>query len=131
VKKEFDKDPTFTLLNDYMNFPSLLWFQPWIQQYILDYLPFYQPSAPATDKLLLFQCLLGALIAGLIFVGRLRFLNSSLGFAALFLLYLSHFSTGGVFMSFQWDILLLESGFLAIFLAPLNSFSSGEGSKVL
>ena len=34
----------------------------------------------------------------------------------LWIFYLSLFYSGQVFMSFQWDILLLESGFLAIFL---------------
>jgi predicted DCC family thiol-disulfide oxidoreductase YuxK len=34
------------------------------------------------------------------------------------LVYLSLFTVGGVFLSFQWDILLLETGFLAILLAP-------------
>ena len=34
----------------------------------------------------------------------------------LYLLYLSLFGAGQVFMSYQWDILLLECGFLAIFL---------------
>lgn len=34
----------------------------------------------------------------------------------LFLLYLSLVQAGQVFMSFQWDFLLLETGFLAIFL---------------
>jgi hypothetical protein len=35
---------------------------------------------------------------------------------ALFVLYLSVASAGQVFMSYQWDALLLEAGFLAIFL---------------
>jgi Lipase maturation factor len=34
----------------------------------------------------------------------------------LFVLYLSYFYAGQDFMSFQWDLLLLEAGFLAIFL---------------
>lgn len=34
--------------------------------------------------------------------------------------YLSLASVAGVFLSFQWDILLLEAGFLAIFLAPVR-----------
>jgi len=38
---------------------------------------------------------------------------------ACWALYLSLFVTGRVFLSFQWDILLLEAGFLAIFLQPL------------
>ena len=32
--------------------------------------------------------------------------------------YLSYFTVGGVFLSFQWDTLLLETGFLAILFAP-------------
>jgi len=35
---------------------------------------------------------------------------------AAFVLYLSYVYAGQLFMSFQWDLLLLESGFLAIFL---------------
>ncbi len=40
--------------------------------------------------------------------------------AVLWVLYLSLLYAGQVFTSFQWDILLLEVGFLAIFLAPLR-----------
>lgn len=36
----------------------------------------------------------------------------------LWAFYLSLVAVGGDFMSFQWDILLLETGFLAIFFAP-------------
>jgi lipase maturation factor 1 len=37
---------------------------------------------------------------------------------ALFIFYLSLTIAGQTFLSFQWDILLLETGFLSIFLAP-------------
>jgi predicted DCC family thiol-disulfide oxidoreductase YuxK len=37
---------------------------------------------------------------------------------ALFVFYLSLTIAGQVFLSFQWDVLLLETGFLSIFLAP-------------
>ena len=37
---------------------------------------------------------------------------------ALFVFYLSLTIAGQTFLSFQWDILLLEAGFLSIFLAP-------------
>ena len=37
---------------------------------------------------------------------------------ALFVFYLSLAIAGQTFLSFQWDILLLETGFLSIFLAP-------------
>jgi hypothetical protein len=36
----------------------------------------------------------------------------------LWALYLSLFTVGRLFLCYQWDILLLETGFLAIFLAP-------------
>ncbi len=39
----------------------------------------------------------------------------------LFLAYLSLVSAGQVFMSFQWDALLLETGFLVIFLGSLST----------
>lgn len=38
--------------------------------------------------------------------------------AACWALYSSFYAVGGVFLSFQWDILLLEVGFLALLLAP-------------
>lgn len=38
------------------------------------------------------------------------------GLILLFVLYLSLFHAGQIFMNFQWDYLLLEAGFLAIFL---------------
>lgn len=40
--------------------------------------------------------------------------------AVLWFLYLSVYNVGQDFLSFQWDILLLETGFLAIFFTPLT-----------
>src|SRR3984893_1356922 len=42
---------------------------------------------------------------------------------ALFVSYLSLTIAGQTFLSFQWDILLLEAGFLSIFLAPWQLWS--------
>ena len=42
---------------------------------------------------------------------------------ALWLLYLSFCNVGQIFYGFGWEILLLETGFLAIFLCPLTTFS--------
>lgn len=42
-------------------------------------------------------------------------------FAILWAYYLSIVNAGQVFMSFQWDWLLVEAGFLAIFLKPIRS----------
>ena len=41
-----------------------------------------------------------------------------LSLVLLFALYLSLFHAGQIFMNFQWDYLLMEAGFLAIFLRP-------------
>ncbi|MFU8803056.1 MAG: lipase maturation factor family protein [Bradymonadaceae bacterium] len=53
---------------------------------------------------------------------------------ALWLLYLSLQTAGGAFMGFQWDILLLETGFAAIFIAPWRLYarpgSDWEPSRV-
>ena len=43
--------------------------------------------------------------------------------AVLWFGYLSIAVTGGVFMGFQWDALLLEAGLLCLFLAPWRSWS--------
>ena len=56
-------------------------------------------------------------IAGCIFSVTLLFnLIPRISLILLFVLYLSLFHAGQLFMNFQWDYLLLESGFLAIFL---------------
>lgn len=41
-----------------------------------------------------------------------------LAFGLMFVLYLSLVTAGQIFMGYQWDFLLLEAGFLAIFLTP-------------
>ena len=48
---------------------------------------------------------------------------------ALYVLYLSLYHAGQVFLSFQWDILLLETGFLAIFLAPRHLLPRRPGRE--
>ena len=65
-----------------------------------------------SDAFLLAVCLGGAAISLVLLLGY--FERSSL--ICLYVLYLSLCSVGQDFLSFQWDILLLETGFLAIFL---------------
>ena len=77
---------------------------------------FYIPSLQAysdTDTLLY-------IISGLGFALSLSSLclacmENSLTFSLLWLCYYYFFTIGGTFLSFQWDILLLEVGFMAIF----------------
>jgi predicted DCC family thiol-disulfide oxidoreductase YuxK len=81
----------------YHLFPTLCWFS-------------------ASDRSLQYQCALGVLFSVILLVG----------FApapCLFLLWLIYLSLSTIcreFLGFQWDILLLETGFLAIFFAPLT-----------
>ncbi len=81
----------------YFYVPSLLWLHP-------------------GDGALTLCCALGCFTSLLLLAG----LFSRWSAALCFVLYLSLVSTGQPFTSFQWDALLLEAGFLAIFAeAPL------------
>jgi hypothetical protein len=79
----------------YWLFPTLAWFN-------------------ASDTFLQLLCNSGVVLALLVVLGILT--GPALFF--LWLLYLSLVIIGQDFLSFQWDILLLETGFLAIFFAP-------------
>lgn len=67
-----------------------------------------------SDEALLLMCGAGAFLSLLVV---LRFAPALL-LVILWALYLSLYQVGQTFLSFQWDLLLLESGFLAIFFAP-------------
>jgi hypothetical protein len=69
-----------------------------------------------SDSALRGLCLAGMLLSLLLIVGVLPVPT----LAGLWLLYLSLVSVGQDFLGFQWDTLLLETGFLAIWLAPLR-----------
>lgn len=58
----------------------------------------------------------GAALALVLLIGILKGLWERLLLVCLYLLYLSLCTAGQDFLSFQWDSLLLETGFLAIFL---------------
>jgi predicted DCC family thiol-disulfide oxidoreductase YuxK len=83
-------------LDRYHLFPTLCWFG-------------------VSDASLKLQCVIGAVLSFLLIAG---FATAPVLFL-LWLVYLSLTTIGGVFLSFQWDNLLLEAGFLAVFLAPL------------
>ena len=70
----------------------------------------------SSDGFLQFQCGAGAFLACVLIIG----IAPVPALALLWLLYLSLASVSGNFLGFQWDILLLEGGFLAIFFAPLQ-----------
>jgi lipase maturation factor 1 len=75
---------------------------------------FYVPSLfwfSISDAALVWSCALGCLAAAVLVTG----FWPRTAAAICFLLYLSLVTVGQPFMGFQWDALLLESGFLALF----------------
>ena len=81
--------------------------------------PFILPTLcwlNSSNAFLHFLCGAGAVVSVLLVAGFVPLLC----LIALFVFYLSLTIAGQTFLSFQWDILLLEAGFLAIFFAPLT-----------
>ncbi len=70
----------------------------------------------STDACLHFLCGGGVVLAALLLIN----LAPAVCLALLWVFYLSLTVAGQTFLSFQWDTLLLETGFLSIFLAPLT-----------
>jgi predicted DCC family thiol-disulfide oxidoreductase YuxK len=68
----------------------------------------------SSDAALTLMCSAGALCGLLVSLG----LFTAPALALCWLFYLSLSAAGQEFLSFQWDALLLEAGFLSIFLAP-------------
>jgi predicted DCC family thiol-disulfide oxidoreductase YuxK len=68
----------------------------------------------SSNAFLHFLCGGGGVISLLLIFG----IAPALSLVALFAFYLSLTIAGQTFLSFQWDVLLLETGFLSIFFAP-------------
>jgi predicted DCC family thiol-disulfide oxidoreductase YuxK len=81
--------------NAYLFLPTLCWFD-------------------SSNGFLHFLCGGGVVFSLLLILG----LAPALSLVVLFVFYLSLTIAGQVFLNFQWDVLLLETGFLSIFLAP-------------
>jgi predicted DCC family thiol-disulfide oxidoreductase YuxK len=69
----------------------------------------------SSDAVLKLVCFAGAIASVAVVIGVVR----RFALTAAFVLYLALVSIGQAFLSFQWDFLLLEAGFLAIFLLPV------------
>jgi len=68
----------------------------------------------SSNAFLHFLCGAGTIVSALLIFE----IAPAICLAVLFVFYLSLTLAGQTFLSFQWDILLLETGFLSIFLAP-------------
>ena len=75
----------------------------------------------SSDAFLHFLCGAGVVISLLLIFG----IAPAPSLVALFAFYLSLSMAGQIFLSFQWDVLLLETGFLAIFFAPWRLWPRG------
>jgi hypothetical protein len=82
---------------------------------------------PATDGTLHLLCGAGIVLALLLMIGFAPVVTALLLWAD----YLSLFTVSRTFLSFQWDILLLETGLLAVFYAPLGAWSPRSGAWAL
>jgi len=79
----------------YLRIPTIAW---------IDYSDLFLGAIPLAGMLLSILLIFGVLVLPVAII--------------LWVLYLSTVNIGQMFMSFQWDALLLEAGFLAFFLAP-------------
>lgn len=73
----------------------------------------------SSDHFLQFVCILGIAAAAMVVINRATVVMLVL----CYVLYLSLYHAGQLFMGYQWDVFLLEAGFLAIFL--------GNGSRIV
>ncbi len=90
----------------YRLFPTVFWFD-------------------ASDGALVGACVAGAVLGCLAALGFCPLLCLSLCWA----LYLSLVTVGRDFLGFQWDALLLEAGFIALFAAPLQFWPDWKTEK--
>jgi len=79
----------------------------------------------STEIFLYWQLIISIVFTILLIMGIIPFFSS----IVVWISYLSIVSIGQVFMSFQWDILLLEVGFLTILISPLKLLSSPSSEK--
>nr|XP_033490744.1 lipase maturation factor 2a [Epinephelus lanceolatus] len=93
--------------------PTLLWLGP---QLSLD-----------THTAMELLCLVGAVLS--LAATLVEAFRDSVVFFCLWALYLSMYHVGQVFLYFQWDNLLLETGFLCILVAPLTLIRGSRGVR--
>ncbi|NIX15063.1 MAG: lipase maturation factor family protein [Candidatus Dadabacteria bacterium] len=78
-----------------------------------------------TDTFLYWQLIISLIFSVALILGVLPIVSSLI----LFISYLSIVNIGQSFMTFQWDILLLEAGFLAILISPAKLLSRLRDDK--
>ncbi len=117
----------------FFSFPNLLLFSDKINAFVTTLYPQLHDFSKE-ENTLHFICLLGIIISLTILINRRIFYNK-LGFLLLFVFYLTFYMSGQIFVSYEMDFLLLEAGFIGIFLAPflksnLSEVSSSEETSL-
>ncbi|PWU21966.1 MAG: membrane protein [Verrucomicrobia bacterium] len=79
----------------------------------------------SSDRALVLQCWGGAILAVALTIG----IAPRVALPLLWALYLSLLAACWLFLGYQWDILLLETGFLSIFLAPAGLWPKWPGAQ--
>ncbi|XP_059191994.1 lipase maturation factor 2a [Centropristis striata] len=102
-----------SLWDQLLSSPTLLWLGP---QLGID-----------THTAMELLCLIGAALS--LAATLVEALRDSVVFFCLWALYLSMYQVGQVFLYFQWDNLLLETGFLCILVAPLTLIRGSRGVR--
>ena len=103
---------------NFFNMPTIFWFSNYIQEFINKIFPDLMESSSSIENSMYLLCLIAIFISLSIVINWSIFYNI-VGFFILWTIYLSFFLIGQVFMSYQWDIFLLEVGFLTFIFAPL------------
>ncbi|CAI5664347.1 unnamed protein product [Oreochromis niloticus] len=101
------------LVEQLLSSPTLLWLGPRLG---LD-----------THTAMELLCLIGAALS--LAATLVEAFRDSVVFFCLWVLYLSMYEVGQVFLYFQWDNLLLETGFLCILVAPLTLIRGSRGVR--
>ncbi|XP_030587285.1 lipase maturation factor 2a [Archocentrus centrarchus] len=101
------------LVEQLLSSPTLLWLGP---RFGLD-----------THTAMELLCLIGAALS--LAATLVEAFRDSMVFLCLWVLYLSMYQVGQVFLYFQWDNLLLETGFLCILVAPLTLIRGSRGVR--
>jgi lipase maturation factor 1 len=78
-----------------------------------------------SDTFLITATVMGVISGGLMIVGLLPGITSFVSWV----LYLSFVTVGQEFMSYQWDVLLLEAGFLLLFFVPWGGSIFNQPTK--
>eukprot|EP00795_Rhopilema_esculentum_P008972 gene8972-16613_t len=99
-----------SLYDSFLQKPTLLWYAPAL--------------GLSVDTMMDLLCLTGTILAFFMLIWEK--LRNFLSFAILWMFYYSLYQAGQTFLWFQWDILLLETGFLTIFVASWSWRSSHE-----